>query len=536
WRHPPGVPMIGPMTDPSSSLPEADPHEFLSPGASGSRGTSPDIGTPTSRIVALVVVTLLYLVIAGAQNLSGYLAPAENQLGRDPRGGEFAKLMFLIEEALGGGKAGGQLAEASLTQFEASSHPADRLQGVLVLGESKDPARALRLLETIRSNLGPAANTEAGEGSLGSGGSPRRTDWALVRAPDDPETGAKPDEEFVVDQEVIHDAEAMETLYTLGLDALSDDARERLVERYGWLGRLATTPETDTQARDELYADIPWAIAFLVFAGGMFLVWGVAGLTMFIVAIVMMATGRLPFRFERPRVGGSVFLETLGVFLLGFGLVQVGGALVGKSNPQIAGVVGMLGQWLLILTLFWPLLRGVKVVEWCGAVGWTAPRGVFREIVAGIAGYFAGVPLFVAGAVMTVVLTFLSAKIFGEPTEPPSNPILEIVRSADLLMLVLLISLATIWAPIVEETLFRGALYRHLRGRVGFFVAALSTALLFAYLHSYGPLMVGPLIALGFTFAMIREWRGSLIGSITAHCLHNSAIMVLMLLAMKAMA
>ncbi len=513
------------MTDPSSSLPEADLHESLSPGASGSRGFSPDIGTPTSRIVALVVVTLLYLLIALSQNLSPYMTPAENQVGREPRGGEIAKLMFLIGETLGDGAATGQLTEASLTQFEASSHPADRLQGVLVLGESRGSADALDLLEWVRTRPGPMADDEAGD-----------TDWALVRAGDDPETGDKPDEEFVVDQEVIHDAEAMETLYTLGLDALSDDARARLVERYGWLGRLATTAETDTQARDELYADIPWAIAFLVFAGGMFLVWGVVGLTMFIVAIVMMVTGRLPFRFERPSVGGSVFLETFGVFLLGFGLVQVGGALVGTINPQIAGVVGMLGQWLLILTVFWPVLRGVKLTEWRGAVGWSAPRGVFREIVAGIAGYFAGVPLFVAGAIMTVVLTRISAKIFGEPTEPPSNPILDIVRSADLLMLVLLISLATIWAPIVEETLFRGALYRHLRGRVGFFIAALGTALLFAFMHSYGPLMVGPLIALGFTFAMIREWRGSLIGSMTAHCLHNSAIMVLMLLAMKAMA
>lgn len=527
--------MIGAMTDPSSSLPEADSYPPSNPEGLNLRGTSPDIGTPTSRAVALVVVALLYLVIAGAQNLSGYLAPVEDQLGRQPRGGELAKLMFLLEEALGDGQLGGQLTGASLGQFESSSHPVDRLQGVLVLGESKGSDAALDLLKRIRSDPGPIADAEAAAGLLGDS-SPPDTDWALVRAPDDPETGAKPDEEFVVDEEVIRDADAMETLYTLGLDGLSDDARARLAERYGWLGRLATTPETDTQARDELYADMPWAVAFLVFAGGMFLVWGVAGLSMCIVAIVMMATRRLPFRFERPGVGGSVFLETFGVFLFGFGLVQVGGALVARSNPEIAGVVGMLGQWLLVLTVFWPLLRGVKLTEWRGAVGWTAPRGVLREIVAGIAGYFAGVPLFVVGALMTVVLTWLSAQVFGEPTEPPSNPILEIVRSADLLMLVLLISLATVWAPIVEETVFRGAIYRHLRGRVGVLGAALVTAFLFAFLHSYGPLMVGPLIALGFTFAIIREWRGSLIGSMTAHCLHNSTIMVLMLLAMKAMA
>ena len=71
--------------------------------------------------------------------------------------------------------------------------------------------------------------------------------------------------------------------------------------------------------------------------------------------------------------------------------------------------------------------------------------------------------------------------------------------------------------PIVEESIFRGALYRHFRGRAGVFVCALGTAFLFAFLHSYGPLATGPLIALGFTFAMIREWRGSIIAKTFPH-------------------
>jgi len=499
----------------------------------GPGGISPDRGTPASRWLALLAVTLLYLLIAVSQNLTSYMTPPEKQPGREPQGGEMAKLMMLIERAFEGAGAPGQFARAAFTQIEASKHPADRLQGVLLLGESEGADKALEHLKTVRTATGQAPRDEQTF--------PLPTPkWALVRAPDDPDTGAPPPEEkkYVIDKEVILDAEAMETLYTLGPDQLSDDARARLVDRYGWLGRLATTPESDTAAREALYDDLPWAIGFLAMVFALLVVWGLAGLTMFIIAIVMMATKRLRWRFEAPRPGGSVFLETFAVFLLGFGLVQVLGVVAARVIADATVVVrlSMAAQWMLLLTLFWPLLRGVRLSDWRGAVGWTAPNGVFREIAAGVAGYFAGVPILVAGMIMTVLLTFASAAIFGEPESPPSNPILEMLQSADFVTIILLITLATIWAPIAEETLFRGAIYRHLRGRAGVLVCAVVTAFLFAFMHSYGPLMVGPLIALGVTFAIIREWRGSLIGAMTAHCLHNATIMCVMLVAMKAMA
>jgi len=257
----------------------------------------------------------------------------------------------------------------------------------------------------------------------------------------------------------------------------------------------------------------------------------------------------LPRRFEPPTPGGSVFLETFGVFLAGFGLIHFGAGVVtafapappadGSSPMQGAARWILLGtllvQWGLLVTIFWPRLRGMDARSWREAVGWYAPHGVWREILAGIAGYFAGLPLLMAAMVLTVILNAISSAISGGPAEPPQNPMLELVASGDVLVVMLFLSLATLWAPIVEETLFRGALYRHMRARHGAFVCAMGTALLFAFMHSYGPLMVAPLIALGFTFAMIREWRGSLLGAITAHCLHNSTIMVIMIVGVQAM-
>jgi membrane protease YdiL (CAAX protease family) len=42
------------------------------------------------------------------------------------------------------------------------------------------------------------------------------------------------------------------------------------------------------------------------------------------------------------------------------------------------------------------------------------------------------------------------------------------------------------------------------------------------------------LIALGFNFSMMREWRGSLIAPMTAHLLHNGTLLTLVILLFKA--
>jgi membrane protease YdiL (CAAX protease family) len=269
----------------------------------------------------------------------------------------------------------------------------------------------------------------------------------------------------------------------------------------------------------------------------------VGGLVAFVLALVMLFTGRVRRGFTPPVPGGSVYLETFALFLAVFLVINLAGDIAGQMAKQgkiqlseTALTVGVLAaHWLMLPVLLWPVLRGTPAREWRGAVGWRAPRGVWREIGAGILGYFAGLPLFFMGIGVTIGLNVLAKKLFGESPVPPSNPIFELVTSGSAAVVVLVALLATVWAPIMEETLFRGGLYRHIRGRTGVVVAGLVTAFLFAYLHSYGPLMTGPLIALGFTFAMIREWRGSLIGSMTAHCLHNSTVMAISLLMLLAL-
>jgi membrane protease YdiL (CAAX protease family) len=76
---------------------------------------------------------------------------------------------------------------------------------------------------------------------------------------------------------------------------------------------------------------------------------------------------------------------------------------------------------------------------------------------------------------------------------------------------------------------FRGALYRHLRSRISVAAAAVLTALGFGLMHGYPIIMLGPVISLGAGFALMREWRGSIIASMTAHCIHNAGVLTLVL-------
>ena len=95
---------------------------------------------------------------------------------------------------------------------------------------------------------------------------------------------------------------------------------------------------------------------------------------------------------------------------------------------------------------------------------------------------------------------------------------------------------ACVAAPIVEETMFRGVLYRHLRERgihlhrfVGVAVAAVINGVIFAAIHPQGLLAIPLLTTLAVGFTLAREWRGSLVSSITMHALNNSLVTAMML-------
>ena len=197
--------------------------------------------------------------------------------------------------------------------------------------------------------------------------------------------------------------------------------------------------------------------------------------------------------------------------------------------------VALFGQWALLVCIFWPVIRGLSWSEWKSGMGWHAPRGVAREVGAGFCAYLAGVPIYFGMAIVVVVLMLIIEAIkhaMGLPkSPPPTNRITEIIEGGTPLILFIVFLMATIWAPIVEESIFRGAMHRHLRGRWGFLVAAALSSVAFAVMHGYMLIQLLMVFTLGAIFAFMREWRNSIVPSATAHFIHNCFIMTIMLIA-----
>jgi membrane protease YdiL (CAAX protease family) len=90
--------------------------------------------------------------------------------------------------------------------------------------------------------------------------------------------------------------------------------------------------------------------------------------------------------------------------------------------------------------------------------------------------------------------------------------------------LVLVVVLVTVLAPIAEEIMFRGYIFRALRNWRGLWPAAIVTGLVFGAVH-IGSSPIGyalPLAAFGCGLCLLYEWTGSLYPCIALHALNNA--------------
>jgi uncharacterized protein len=80
-------------------------------------------------------------------------------------------------------------------------------------------------------------------------------------------------------------------------------------------------------------------------------------------------------------------------------------------------------------------------------------------------------------------------------------------------------------APLAEELLFRGFMYRSLRNRLGSWSAACVIGAVFGAIHYSGPdtlELLPPLAALGVAFCVLYERTGSLYPAIALHAVNNA--------------
>lgn len=430
-----------------------------------------------------------------------------------------ARVYTKIYHAIPGAHQDQLVRDAIRTLEREAASPEQQLRVVMIEAELEVTEVALGRLALVEEELiaaREAAESKEGEGEAAEGGTSDRAKRAS--------------------EALLADVDALRLIYTGRGDELTDDQRTNLKKRHGWFGEVALThglPNHDPQ-RSALVGKGLLLMAVLLVGMAAGLAALVAGFILLTVAIVQFSTGRVKPRFVPPAPGGSIAMETVAAFIAAFLALKLStGFIAVYTDEQTARMFGLAMQWLLLLVVLWPVVRGMRLREGLALWGLHRGRGIAKEIGCGIVGYIACLPILLAGVLLTVILMlvyqFMRSSIGAPPAAPPSNPIIDVVaQPGGWLVLVMIFLLAVVWAPLAEEIIFRGALYRHLRARWHWLPAGLVTAFAFGIMHGYQFLMLGPVMALGFAFALLREWRGSLIASITAHAIHNGVVLAVL--------
>jgi membrane protease YdiL (CAAX protease family) len=326
-----------------------------------------------------------------------------------------------------------------------------------------------------------------------------------------------------VTEDIRQDIRSVQTIYAGEATELSASAREGLIRRHGYLGRLALAHgvPSDKEPRKALQTEAFWFTVRLSLVGvGLMLVMGVS-VTVFILACVWLVRGRLKAVYSPSTSDGGAFLEGFALYLVLF--VALGLAL------RYFGPVSLQWNWLALAILpivwIWTALRGATGDERREAFGWTRGSGFLREAAAGLGGYLAGLVVIAIG----ILLTLLLVRITGAHA---SSPIVQELSGGPW-RLVGLYAMACVFAPFMEETMFRGILFHHLRQRWSWVVSAAIVSVIFAMLHPQGWVAVPALSAIAMVLAALREWRGSLIAPMAAHACNNFLVLTLALLFLR---
>jgi membrane protease YdiL (CAAX protease family) len=333
--------------------------------------------------------------------------------------------------------------------------------------------------------------------------------------------------------------------YSAGLrdPGLSRDDEQFLVSRLGWTGKLVRAPpapgaiELDGERLERKNEAVRWAIVvaglLVVFIGS-----ALAGLVLALVFLSLVSLRRIAGRVNPDSRYGAVYIETFAIWFVLFLALNLLVSLWGQLVPDPLWVVIILP----LVALGWPAVRGISWREFRHDIG-LGIVNPFREMLAGLALYLATVPFLV----VAFVASFFIAAVLGLGAGPQNeyapggvpHPIIHELFVGDRAWAAIrLLLLTAVAAPITEEIMFRGVLYRHLRDvsrrmsrASSVLVSSLLNGFLFAIIHPQGVIGIPPLMVLGFSFCLAREWRGSLVAPMTMHALNNGFVTVFLIVA-----
>jgi membrane protease YdiL (CAAX protease family) len=345
-----------------------------------------------------------------------------------------------------------------------------------------------------------------------------------------------------------------------GPSSVGENDAAFLQKELGWFGALALTPnrqvsrpvdaaERDTaadaapvaptDARKKLLSEAWSTFLTVIFSLLMLLGLGGAGCIGAVAFAYLTFSGQLRSAMQAVPQRSAVYAETFAIWMLTFTAISLAAAFLVRRLEHSQLLVSSVGSMLSLVGVAWPLLRGVSWRQTCEDLGLLTERKALREILWGVVCYVSNLPVILLGLlIMLVLLALYNAFWSGtgmEQAQPPAHPIINWVREANWLSRLHICLLACVIAPIVEETVFRGVLYRHLRNctakwrtGVSVFSSTLVNSLIFAVIHPQGLLAAPALMGVAVGLSLVREWRGSLVAPITMHAANNGILMLLL--------
>lgn len=314
--------------------------------------------------------------------------------------------------------------------------------------------------------------------------------------------------------------------------AVTDEDRQYLSDQLPWFGELAlNTSRTKSTRRSQLIERAEYSVILIsigVLAGLGMLVIGIIAFFIFVTRIL---NGSLRHRVVDDSRYGPVYIETFAIWFLLFLGVSLALALQGTRGMSMS--TAALTMLLPMAALFWPVFRGVPNQDLLDDVGLRI-RNPLVEIAAGAAAYLAMLPMLLVGIIVSVILMGIMSMIQAPaahefaPTGVPHPIANEAFNGSLVQAMITIFFVASVLAPLTEEIMFRGVLYRHMRDGssrmarwASIIFAALFSSLIFAAIHPQGIVGIPVLTTLAFGFCLVRQWRGSLLAPMTMHAIHN---------------
>lgn len=289
----------------------------------------------------------------------------------------------------------------------------------------------------------------------------------------------------------------------------------------------------DTEIRSATLPQIETGRLFA--AGGIFVLALLGGFVLLVLFWVLRFTKKLvPVGFDlhpvRETASASAAVKTL-IWLFVFMLIP--GIAYG-----FAGVLDLKGTELLLVlavaTTFVTIITVVglpRLPVFGESTTFTAMLGdrsdYWKNTLFGIGAAVANAPILV---LVTLPMIFLESYL-PTPTHPISD---ELASGVGIWQLLLLLYLAAVLAPLMEEVVFRGFIATGLKAQFNsFWFSLIVSSLLFAAIHPQGLMLIPALAAIGGMAAYVSHLRGSLLPAIVMHAVHNTTVLAIGLLVMS---